>query len=133
MKLEDDNYCFACGEDNPIGLKLKFIKEVDSISTSFIPEKRHQGYMNFIHGGIASTILDEIMARYLIDIKKLNVMTAKMELRFRKPVPLHEKITATAKYVSQESHFHTVNGELRSEKGILLVSATSIFAEIKQS
>ena len=133
MKLQDDNYCFACGEENPIGLKLKFTEGEDSISTSFIPEKKHQGYMDFMHGGIASTILDEIMARYLINIKNLNVMTAKMELRFKKPVPLHEKIIATSKYVSQEAHFHTVKGELRTEKGILLVSATSVFAEIKQS
>lgn len=131
MKLEDDSYCFACGNKNPIGLKLKIEPSEDSLSASFTPRKEHQGYKDLLHGGIASVILDEVMARFLIDVKKINVVTAKMEIKFKKPVAIDETIRATAKYSAKEGRFHKVKGELRDSKGVLLVCAEGTFAEIE--
>ena len=131
MKLEDDSYCFACGSKNPIGLKLKFEPSEDSLVVNYTPDKYHQGYKNILHGGIASVILDEVMARFLIDVRKIMVVTAKMEIKFRKPVSIEETVRATAKYVSKEGNFHIVKGELRTQDGTLLVSAEGTFAEIK--
>jgi len=36
--------CFACGEDNPIGLKLKVKWDGKTAKTEFIPNKYHQGW-----------------------------------------------------------------------------------------
>lgn len=94
--LEDDNYCFACGKDNPIGLHLDFQHNDNETLCFFVPQRAHQGYRGILHGGITATILDEIMARHLIE-KGYNVVTAKMELRFRKPVKSGDKIVAIAK------------------------------------
>ncbi len=132
MKLEDDRYCFACGKENPIGLKLVFEQQDGVFFTRFIPGKMHQGYKDFLHGGIASTVLDEVMARLLIDIHGLMVVTAKMEVRFRKPVPIESEVTVSAKYTGSEGNFHMANGEIRTAKGLLLVSATGMFAEISR-
>jgi len=131
MKLEDDFYCFACGKENHIGLKLKFEEKDDSFCASFTPNKYHQGYKNFMHGGIASTMLDEVMARLLIDVKNLMVVTAKMEIRFKKPVTIEKPVKISAKYEGREGKFYKASGEIRSEDGTLLVSASGLFAEIK--
>ena len=63
MNLEDDHYCFVCGEENPSGLHLKFSANKGKIQTEFIPRKIHQGYKNIVHGGIISTLLDEAMVK----------------------------------------------------------------------
>ncbi len=130
MRLQDDNWCFACGKENPIGLRLEFYEEENAFCCEFTPGKNFQGYEGIMHGGIASVILDEIMARFLIDIKKIPVVTSRMEVRFRKPVRINSTVMAKALYDHSEKNFHFVTGELRSKEGILLVSAKGIFAQI---
>ena len=64
-ELETQNeWCFACGRLNPCGLKLAFEESDDTYITHFTGEPEHQGYDGIMHGGIVSTLLDEIMARY---------------------------------------------------------------------
>lgn len=130
MELTDDNYCFACGRDNPIGLKLELQPDGDTMVCEFTAEKKYQGYCGIMHGGISSVILDEIMARLLIDIKKIVAVTLKMEVKFRKPVKTGETVIARAFYESSEKNFHFVRGEIRSSDGKLLVSSKGTYAEL---
>lgn len=87
-----DGMCFACSKDNPIGLKLDFIEEEDKYITHFTGQPEHQSYNGIVHGGIISTILDEVQGRFLY-IKGLNAVTAKLEIKYRKPTPIGEKLT----------------------------------------
>src|SRR4030067_3003604 len=96
MKLADDGYCFACGPKNPIGLKLKFSFNGKTIKTKFIPKKEHQGYLNIVHGGIISTLLDEAMVKLALAMD-IQAVTAQMEIRLRKPLNVGEKIIVEAK------------------------------------
>ena len=54
-------FCYACGDLNPIGLRLRFHMEDDWAVAAFEARREHQGYPGFIHGGIVSTLLDEAM------------------------------------------------------------------------
>ena len=58
----DTSYCFVCGENNPKGLHIKVFYEgkFAKIRYTFPPE--YQGWKGIIHGGLISTLLDEIMA-----------------------------------------------------------------------
>lgn len=95
MKLADDGYCFVCGTKNPIGLKLKFHFNGKTIKTEFISKKEHQGYLNIVHGGIISTLLDEVMVKLAIAMD-IPVVTAQMDIRLRKPLRVGEKIIVEA-------------------------------------
>jgi len=53
-----DHACFGCGDDNPIGLHLRFEADGDGVRTSFVPSSAHQGFDRVVHGGIISTVLD---------------------------------------------------------------------------
>ena len=59
----DDHYCFGCGRLNPNGLYLHFypLDDESGIWAPFTPLREHEGYMGMVHGGIISTILDEVM------------------------------------------------------------------------
>jgi len=60
----DDHYCFVCGPDNPRGLKIKvkYFPEDMAAETELALSREFQGWADVIHGGILSTLLDEMMA-----------------------------------------------------------------------
>ena len=101
MELSYDHYCFGCGEHNPYGLKLKFTYDGTKIKTTFVPQEVHQGYPGIIHGGITSTILDEVMSR-CINVLGYIAVTARLEVRFRESIPLHNPVTFEAWIVSKK-------------------------------
>ena len=82
--LQDDHMCFACGEENSIGLKLRFETKGKTTKAAFIPKKEHQGYKDIVHGGILSTILDEAITRLGYELG-INVVTATIKVNFRHP------------------------------------------------
>ena len=88
--LEDDHYCFVCGEKNPAGLHLKFFIQEGKVFTEFIPRKIHQGYKDIIHGGLISTILDEAMVKAAL-MQGIPAVTAELTVRFRNPLLAGEK------------------------------------------
>ena len=55
MKLIDDNFCFVCGKNNPIGLKLDFFFDGKTIQTDFTPRKELRLHHHWhIRGNIGS-------------------------------------------------------------------------------
>jgi len=96
----DDGYCFVCGPENPVGLKLDFVFDGKTIRTEYVPPKEHQGYMNIVHGGIVSTLLDEVMVKVAIELGKPAV-TAQMDIRLKKAVSIGTKITISAEITKE--------------------------------
>ncbi len=80
----DDNFCFACGENNPQGLRLKFFERDGLIQAECVLGKEYQGYKNILHGGMVCLLLDEASAWVMRG--KGYYATAKIEVRLRKPV-----------------------------------------------
>lgn len=96
MEIDEkgNNYCFACGKDNAHGLKLTFKHdEANSkvISTPVVAGK-YDGWKGAAHGGIIATLLDEGMVYAALAQSKALVATAKMDIRFKKPVPTDKEI-----------------------------------------
>lgn len=117
--------CFACGENNPIGLHLTFARvNEDSIRTEFTAQKVFQGYKDVVHGGIIGLLLDETMANVPIVLWNQPVVTAKFEMRLREPAPVGKKliITATLEETKQNRLF-SINGQVCLENGRVLATA----------
>lgn len=78
--------CFGCSPHNDHGLQMQFTEEGDEVVSRWDPKEHFQGYGNVLHGGVQSSLMDEI-AGWLV-LVKLNTagMTSRMEVRFRKPV-----------------------------------------------
>ena len=89
---ENATMCFACGVDNPIGLKIRFTLGDDGRCTaSFTGRENHVGYQNTIHGGIIYAALDDVMANVLyLNNKKAH--TARCEIRYRRPLEVGQTI-----------------------------------------
>ncbi len=82
----DYAHCFACGRQNPIGLRLDgFVRDGDEVVSTFRPRREYAGFHGLLHGGIVATALDEIMAWAAIMLEGVFSLTGTMELRFRAP------------------------------------------------
>jgi uncharacterized protein (TIGR00369 family) len=93
--LEDDHYCFVCGEKNPSGLHLKFSLSDGKVLTEFTPQKIQQGYKDIVHGGIISTVIDEAMVKAAL-MQGMPAVTAEITVRFRNPLMAGEKAIVEA-------------------------------------
>jgi uncharacterized protein (TIGR00369 family) len=82
----DDYRCFGCSPDNPCGLCMEFYEDGDQVVCRWDPKDHFQGYNNVLHGGIQSTLADEI-ASWVVFIKLRTAgVTSRLEIQFKKPV-----------------------------------------------
>ncbi len=125
MKLDDDGYCFACGKNNDMSLRLEFEYNDNEAKCIFIPKKEHQGWKDVIHGGILATVLDEAMAKLIINDYSFGV-TSNMEIRFLRPAIVGEELTVTAKV-------REVNGKNVNATSVIKNSKNKIVASGKAS
>lgn len=87
-----NEWCFACGPKNPIGLKLKCMEQDNRYIAYFTPQPEHQSYHGTMHGGLISTLIDEITAGYINMKTGRPAFTARLETRFRQHTPIGEKL-----------------------------------------
>jgi acyl-coenzyme A thioesterase PaaI-like protein len=118
--------CFACGRQNPIGLHLQFFTDGDKVTTTFTPRPEHQGFPGVMHGGLVSTVLDEVIGRVAIN-KELWMMTAKLEVRYKKPVPIGQPLTVTGEITHLTHRLMEGRGEIRLADGSLAVEAIGTY------
>ena len=110
--------CFGCGRQNPIGLQLDFEEIEGEYITRFVGKPEHQGYDNIMHGGIVSTLLDEIMARYVY-AQGLTAVTARLEVRFLAPTPIGTELTVTGRLASSRGRLYELTGNIRLPDGTI--------------
>ena len=127
MEFSYDHHCFVCGEKNPIGLMVKYADLGNSIiEGSFTPTKNHEGFPGYLHGGLASTLLDETMARSLNTLG-FHGMTARLEVRFRERIPLEKPVIVTAKLLKHRKSIVDLESQIRLPDGTVAVEATARF------
>lgn len=98
--------CFGCDENNPIGLKLEFYEDNEEVICHWNPAREHEGYINTVHGGIQSTLHDEI-ASWTIYVKAETAgVTTALNVRFGKAVLVSNgpiKLTSRVKSYSKKT------------------------------
>lgn len=127
-----EQYCFGCGRHNPIGLHLEFERDAaGGVATTYVPRPEDQGFPAMMHGGLATLLLDEAMG-WAMYADRVFAVTAKMETRFRRPVPVDEPLVVRSRVERQRGRRIELSGELRTAgsdgaEGALLVEASGLF------
>ena len=127
MKIEDDKYCFVCGDQNEIGLHAEFTVNDDNTATAKLKiPQNFQGWKNIVHGGIISTLLDEVSIYACRNIT-LKGVTAEIKVKFRKPVPTDTEIVLKGKVVENKRKLIMVEAELLINDVIHASAETKVF------
>ena len=121
--------CFACGADNPYGLKMTFYADDASVYSDINLPKHVSGWNKLVHGGILSVILDEIMSWAVLNILKKMALTRTMTIEFIKPVPIEQTLKAVGKPLEvMGRHGALLSGEIFDEKGELCAKSEGNYA-----
>ncbi|MEL7368986.1 MAG: hotdog domain-containing protein [Myxococcota bacterium] len=96
--MEDvpSGHCFGCSLDNPVGLKLDIHPFEDGVMTEFTMDRRHESYTGIVHGGLVSTIVDEIMGTVIAATRKRLCCTTQLRTWFFAPLKIGKRYRATA-------------------------------------
>jgi acyl-coenzyme A thioesterase PaaI-like protein len=133
-KLPNSSYCFACGLENDYGLKLSFYQEGDdTIVADYSVPDHYQGYPGVVHGGIVTTMLDEVLGRVImIDDPNRLMFTAKLTTRYRRPVPTETPLKMIGKVVKDRGRIVEAKVELFGPDGALLAEADGLMVALPE-
>ncbi len=125
----DDGHCFACGPENPIGLHLHFASDNEGVRARITLAPEFQGWRDIAHGGIAMSLLDEAMA-HAAGHAGYRGVTASMNVRFRKPVPLGKELTITGRVAWQRRNVLGMEAAVRDDSGTVLLDGEGKFVSM---
>ncbi len=115
--------CFACGKENPIGLKLAFEKVGNEAIGEVTLSELYEGWYGVVHGGIVCTVLDEAMAyTYFPDTRGV---TVKAEFRFRQPAPVGVPMVAVGRLVKRTRKLLDTTATLSLRDGTVIAEASA--------
>jgi len=126
------HHCFACGTANPIGLHLDFYRLGDSICSEVTLSREYEGWENMAHGGIVSTLLDEVMSWTLIYFKKAFFVTRKIQVKYVRPVPVGEPLVVKGRITKDGSQLVKVRGDVLDGGNRLLARSEGEFAMVSE-
>ena len=126
-----DGYCFGCGQNNPIGLKLEFKKEDSIVRAKFTPGKVFQGWKGVLHGGIIASALDEGMG-WATKLAGINCVTARLRVNFKRPVAIGEHLIITAQITKQSGGLVETEAKMTLLDGTLMAEGFGVHAIIDE-
>jgi beta-phosphoglucomutase len=125
--------CFACSQENPIGLKLRPVHDGEKVTAEFTAGKFHQGWNDVVHGGILYTLLDEVTAYAMLCHGIEFGVTAKSEIRFKQVAPINEPIQASAWVTKLTKRLVETKGVLTLKDNTVIVDGDFLFYVWRQS
>jgi len=118
--------CFACGPENPIGLRLRFARDGGRVRAEFTPGPQYQGYEGVVHGGIIAAALDDAMAN-LFHMQGQETVTARLEVRYRREAPIGVRLIVTAGLVRERGRVFSAEASLELPDGTCLAEGRGTF------
>lgn len=121
----ETEYCFGCGKKNPIGLKLDMQVRDDVCVAYFVARKDLESYGDRMHGGITTTLLDEVMGDFVYRIAGKPAYTAKLEIRFHSPIRIGERVKIEGRIVKHRGRLYITEGVVLHDDGTTAAEATA--------
>jgi uncharacterized protein (TIGR00369 family) len=111
--------CFACGATNPAGLHMTFHTDDQRVYSFITVPPTMVGWGQTVHGGILSTMLDEIMGWSAIYLLGKIVVTKSITVEFKKPVQVGDTLTVVGAIGELAGRQITISSEIHcAEKGL---------------
>lgn len=83
---QPDYRCFGCSPHNPTGLRLRFTEHEGGLRTRISLGRAHESYPGVVHGGLISTVCDEIMGNLVVLRLGTPAFTVAMRIRYLTPL-----------------------------------------------
>ena len=121
-----DERCFVCGSKNERGMKITFDFVDDKAVAEYILPDDFQGYTDVVHGGIISTLLDEVMAK-ACGFNGYNAYTVDLNVKFKKSLPVGTKVHISGEVTDKRHKLIKTKAEIRSEDTLFATAEARFF------
>ena len=105
---------------------MHFERSSDGVVAHLRLRPEFQGWKGIAHGGIAIALLDEVMA-HAAGAAGHRGVTASLDARFRKPVPLDAPLVVFGRVTGQRRNILSLEGRVSDAAGQTLVEGTARF------
>jgi acyl-coenzyme A thioesterase PaaI-like protein len=117
LRARTQNGCVVCGQENPSGLQIRYVREPDGAFTAeWRPTKNWEGFEGIVHGGIISTVLDEAMSK-AVAAMNYEALTGELRIRFRHHVAAGEDLRVRGWVVGKVKRLITAEAALTAADG----------------
>lgn len=121
--------CLVCGKFNEQGYHAQFLNlDDDRVMAVMRPAEHLQSYPDRLHGGVISTLMDELLSRAIQSrFPMMLSVTLELSLKFRCPVPFDGEIRAVAWVEKDRTRIYDAAGEILLPDGTVAVQASGKF------
>jgi uncharacterized protein (TIGR00369 family) len=136
-KQRSSRTCFACGRQNPVGLRVEWYNdhEAKQVRATVVVPQHFNSYPGVVHGGIIATLLDETSGRSLLldgDNDSNLMVTLKLEVKYRRPVPTGQPLTLRGWTIQRTPTRAKVAAQLLLPDGSLAAEAETVLVRPPQ-
>ncbi len=125
--------CFGCAPNNPFGLHMEFYEDGDYIVSYWQPGRNYQGWVDTMHGGVLSTLIDETCGWVVTRKMQTSGFTTSLNVKFRKAVSTNEpRLTIRANIVKQMRNLLFIHAEILNSEGELCVEGETTYFLMNQ-
>ena len=125
----DGYMCFGCAPENPQGLHMEFYEDGEDIVAFWEPESHYQGWLETLHGGIQTTMMDELAGWVVLRKLQTSGVTSRLDARFLKSISTREPrlmIRGAYQGAETECHIHR-DGDIQFAERTLFAGGHRIF------
>jgi len=122
----DNDQCFVCGTKNSQGLQLTFHynEEKERVESQVTFPPHFQGWGNVVHGGLISTILDEIMVK-AAEFRQLKCVTGELNVKFKRPTLVSRPYNFYSKIIETKRRLIFTEAGLEDQEGKICALASA--------
>ena len=123
--------CFGCSPGNDKGLRMEFYTDEKAVFSWVTIPPHLCGWETLAHGGVISTVMDEVMSWTTIYLLKTFILTKSITVDFLKPVFVETEVRAEGRVVEKISDREAlIEGSLYNAENVLCARSRGTFALI---
>ena len=123
----EENMCFACSPQNPIGFRLRFEETEGIVRARFSVRPEYQGWPGYLHGGLIATLCDEAMAQWLLWRRGIEAFTGELSVRFKRSAPVGTELEVRAGLAAVREKLAVLQATVFFSDGTVVATATGKF------
>ena len=125
--------CFGCAPENPLGLQMEFYEDGEDIVAFWQPGKYHQGWIKTLHGGIQTTLMDELGGWLILRKLQTSGVTSRLEAKFMKSISTDEpRLTVRGRIKEQKQNAVFIETEIYNSTDELCARADMVYFAISK-
>jgi uncharacterized protein (TIGR00369 family) len=129
-EIVSDSRCFVCGLNNVGGLQVRFFRKGEDAAEAMCdPEITFMGYDGLLHGGVAASLLDEIMIKAVLAAGRL-VVTGRMTVKYHAPITLGSPLRLDGRIVTRRGRVFETEGRIFRGEDAPLATAIGTYVEV---